>query len=64
MKDMWKYVLIGIGVAILEVLFVVMFSGIFNGLTQVEGLVIGVGIFLAVEIVICTGAILSKNNKE
>ncbi|MBR3918503.1 MAG: hypothetical protein IKJ59_07180 [Clostridia bacterium] len=61
---MWKYILIGIVAMILEGVFVVMFSGIFNGLSQVEGLVIGTGIFLAFEMVICTGIILTKINKQ
>ena len=64
MQNLWKYVLVGVAVAVLEVLFVIMFSGIFTGLSQVEGLVIGIGIFLAFEMVICTGAILSKINKQ
>lgn len=64
MRNMWKYVLIGLGTLILEWIFVAWFSAFFNGLSQAESVVIGTGFFLAFEIIICTGAILSKINNN
>ena len=60
MKDVWKYILIGLGVAAVELVFLVLFAKFFNGLTPTEALIIGAALFLAFEIVICTGAIISK----
>lgn len=68
MKNIWKYILIGLGVVVAEWIFLALFIEVFNGLGQTGGVVIGTGFFLAFEMVICTGAILSKigkaNNKE
>ena len=63
MKNMGKYILIGIGVVIIEWDFLALFMEMFNGLSQ-EGAVTGVAFFLAFEMVICTGAILSKLEKN
>lgn len=60
MKDVWKYILISLGVAAVELVFLVLFAKFFNGLTPTEALIIGAALFLAFEIVICTGAIISK----
>ena len=60
MKDVWKYILIGLGVAAGESVFLVLFAKSFNRLTPTEALIIGAAFFLAFEIVICTGAIISK----
>ena len=64
MKNLWKYILIGLGVVVAEWIFVALFSEIFNGLSQEGALVVGVGFFLAFELVICTGVILSKLEKK
>ena len=64
MKNMGKYILIGIGVVIIEWIFLALFMEIFNGLSQEGTVVIGAAFFLAFEIVICTGAILSKMDKK
>lgn len=64
MKNMWKYILIGIGVVIIEWIFLAFFSELFNGLSQEGAIVTGVAFFLAFEMVICTGAILSKMDKK
>lgn len=62
MKNMWKYILIGFGVVILEWIFLAFFSPWFNGMGELGGIIIGVGFFLAFEMVICTGIIISKIN--
>ena len=66
MKNMWKYILIGLGTVVLEWIFVALISAFFNGLSQVESVAIGTGFFLAFEMVLCTGAIISKidSNKD
>ena len=62
MKNIWKYILIGFGVVILEWIFLAFFSPWFNGMGELGGIIIGVGFFLAFEMVICTGIIISKIN--
>jgi len=62
MKDVWQYVLIGLVVAAVEGVFLVLFAKLVNGLTSTEALIIGAALFLAFEIVICTGVIVSKLN--
>ena len=64
MKNMGKYILIGIGVVIAEWIFLAFFMEMFNGLSQEGAVVIGAAFFLAFEMVICTGAILSKLEKK
>ena len=60
MKNIWKYILIGLGVVIVEWIFLALFIEVFNGLGQTGGVVIGAAFFLAFEMVICTGVIISK----
>lgn len=62
MKNIWRYILIGFGVVILEWIFLAFFSPWFNGMGELGGIIIGVGFFLAFEMVICTGIIVSKIN--
>ena len=67
MKNMWTYILIGLGVVVIEWIFLAFFYPWFNGMGELGGIIIGVGFFLAFEMVICTGAIISKiqmANKE
>ena len=64
MKTMWKYVLIGIGVVIVEWIFLALFIEIFNGLSQEGAVVIGAAFFLAFEMIVCTGLIISKIEKN
>lgn len=63
MKTIWKSVLIGLAVVLTEWIFVALFGTIFNGLSQAESVVIGTGFFLAFELVVCTGVIISKIEK-
>ena len=60
-----KYILIGLGVIIIEWIFLSLFASFFNGLSQEGAVVVGSAFFLAFEMVICTGAIISKiGNKD
>ena len=63
MKNIWKYILIGLGVVVVEWIFLAVFHAWFNGLDQTGAVVIGAAFFLAFEMVICTGAIISKIDK-
>lgn len=60
MKNVWQYILIGLVVVAVEGVFLTLFAKFFNGLTSTEALIIGAALFLAFEIVICTGVIISK----
>ena len=62
MKNIWKYILIGSGAVVLEWIFLSVFYHWLDGMGELGGIVIGVGFFLAFEMVICTGAIISKIN--
>lgn len=64
MKNIGKYILIGIGVVIAEWMFLAFFIEMFNGLSQEGAGVIGSAFFLAFEMVICTGIIVSKIEKK
>lgn len=63
MRNMWKYILIGLGTIVLEWIFLALAFALFNGLDQMAGAVLGTSFFLAFEMVICTGVILSKIEK-
>ncbi len=60
MKDVWQYILIGLVVVAVEGVFLALFTKLFNGFTPTETLIIGAAFFLAFEIVICTGVVISK----
>ena len=45
MKNMGKYILIGIGVVIIEWIFLALFMEMFNGLSQEGAVVIGAAFF-------------------
>lgn len=63
MKNIFKYFLIGVGTVVLEWFFISLCFSFFNGVSEEARVVVGVGFFLAFELVICTGIILSKINK-
>lgn len=63
MKNIGKYILIGLGTIVLEWIFLSVVFELFNGLDQASGVVIGTAFFLAFEMVICTGAVISKIEK-
>ena len=60
MRNFWKYCLIGVGTMVLQWIFIVLFFEFFNGLPDTARVILGVGCFLAFEIVICMGVILNK----
>lgn len=62
MKHLLKYILFGVGAIIFEWIFLAMFGPLFNGMGELGGIIIGIGFFLAFEMVICTGAIISQIN--
>ena len=64
MKNMGKYILIGLGVVLVEWIFLAFFSEMFNGLSQEGAVAVGSAFFLAFEMVICTGVIVSKVEKK
>ena len=64
MKNIWKYILIGLGVVAVEWVFLAFFMEIFNGLTHEGALIVGSAFFLAFEMIICTGVIVSKINQK
>lgn len=64
MKDMLKSVLIGIGVVLLLWIFIALFIPFFNGMSDEGAAIVGIGFFLAFELVICTRLILSKINRS
>lgn len=64
MKNIWKYSIIGIIVVLAEWLFVALCESFFDGSSMEVATIIGVGFFLAFELVICTGLIISRLNKD
>ena len=64
MKNMGKYIGIGLCVVFVEWIFLSLFSEIFNGLSREGAVVVGSAFFLAFEMVICTGVIASKIDKK
>ena len=64
MRNMGKYVLAGLCVVMVEWIFLALFSEIFNGLSQEGAVVVGAAFFLAFEMVVCTGLIISKLEKK
>ena len=60
MKNMGKYLFLGLVAVALEWVFVALADVFFDGMPQTERVVIGTGFFLSFELVICTGAVISK----
>lgn len=64
MKDIWKYVILGIAVAIGGMFFSELIGFIFNGMDYGSATVLGMGMYLCVVVVTCTGIIISKIEKN
>ena len=60
MKNIGKYMLFGLYIVAVEWVFLAFFMEIFNGLTHEGALIVGSAFFLAFEMVVCTGVIISK----
>lgn len=64
MKNIWKYLLAGLGIVLVEWVFLALFSEMFNGLSQEGAIAVGSAFFLAFEMIICTGYIATKIEKN
>ena len=64
LKNIWKYILAGLATAVLCLLWAAWFPAFFNGVTLEAATTLGVGLFLACEMVILTGLIISKMEKK
>ncbi len=64
MKDIWKYIVIGIVVAVVGMYVSDIAGHIFNGLGGYGfGCILGICMYLCIVIVTCTGIIIIKVNK-
>ena len=64
MKSIWKYILIGILVAVGGMFVSDIAGDFFNGMDYGSGCVLGICMYLCVVIVTCTGVIIAKLNKN
>lgn len=64
MKKIWKYILIGIVVAIGGMIVSDIFGDFFNGMDYGSAAVLGICMYLCVVVVACTGIIVSKIDKK
>lgn len=64
MKKMWKYILIGIIVAIGGLFISDILGDFFNGMDYGSAAVLGICMYLCVVVVTCTGIIVSKIDKK
>ena len=63
-KAILKYLLIGILVSIGGMLFSDIVGDFFNGMPYGNAVNLGIGMYLCVVVVVCTGVILSHLNKK
>ena len=64
MKTIWKYVLAGLVVAFACFCWTCFFDNTFHGLVSEQRIAFGVGLFLSFEMVVLTGIIISKIDKN
>ena len=60
MKKVGAYFVIGLVVAFVGVLLSDVFADLFNGLPYGTGAILGMGVYLCVVVITCTGIIISK----
>ena len=60
MKTIGKYFCWGIFVAIIGMIFATLFATFFNGMDKAGALAVGVGLYLCMVVITCTGIIVSK----
>lgn len=60
MKEIWKYICIGIAVAVGGMFFSDILGDFFNGMDYGSAAVLGICMYLCVVVVTCTGIIVSK----
>lgn len=59
MQTVGKFALLGMVAAVVGVVFTALFSEFFNGLSQVAGFIIGMGVYGCFMMVLCTGIIVA-----
>jgi len=64
MEKIWKFVLIGIIVAVGGMFFSDIIGGLFNGMDYGSACVLGIGMYLCVVVVTCTGVIVTRLDKN
>ena len=64
MKTIWKYILAGLVVAFVCFCWTCFFDNAFHGLVSEQRIAFGVGLFLSFEMVVLTGIIISKIDKN
>ena len=64
MKKIWQFVLVGIAVAIGGLFVSELTGGFFNGMDYGSASVLGIGMYLCVVVVTCTGVIVSKLDRH
>ena len=64
MRTIWRSIGAGIVVVICAFVFMSLFAQVFNGMPMEISVLIGLGLFLAFEITVCTGVILAKLDKR
>ena len=64
MKTIWKYILAGSVVAFVCFCWTCFFDNAFHGLVSEQRITFGVGLFLSFEMVVLTGIIVSKIEKN
>ena len=64
MEKIWKFVLIGMIVAVGGMFFSDIIGGLFNGMDYGSACVLGIGIYLCVVVVTCTGGIITRLDKN
>ena len=64
MKTIGTYFLIGLLVAIGGILFSDVVGHVFNGMDYGSAVTVGIGMYLCIVVVTCTGILVSKMKKE
>lgn len=64
MKNIWKYLLLGVVVAGAGLFLSDIVDHFLNGLEYGTACVLGMGLYLCILIVVCTGLILSKVSEK
>ena len=64
MKGILKYLAAGILVALGGMLFSDLTGSLFNGMPYGDAVTLGIGMYLCVVVVVCTGMIISRLDKK
>ena len=63
MKKVLIYILRGVLVAALGIVFAALFASVFNGVEPGSACAVGMGVYLCIVVVACTGVVVSKIEK-